>query len=498
MLLQFKVNKQHIYRVDSERPVADSKNYLFAHFDFETDEWNGITKSVNFWRKGKAITVILDDDGNTLVPWEVIKEGYFEVSCFGGDLVTNDRARVLVVRSGYKIGVAPKSPTPDAYAQIISNYERLNGIIKTDLSGDKFLSDDGSYKYVSGTSAISHIMVNGEEQVIVDKTVNIPVPTKNSQLQNDAGYLTEHQSLDDYYNREYIDIVIEGANQYVYDFIAQKKNIYPSVEHLNNAEYIATSDSLVINVPANYTGNDSGVIKSPQYNVLATNIPFDIQTEVNITCNNVRIEYYLLDADFNQVGSKQFYIEDGESVFKLRTEDSAVKYVRFSSFTVSNFTIGVAKSCSFSHFRLLKVFDNSIRSRIDNISSPVQYLELSTTPTYVTELAPATYIVSSKGILRNNPTLNTGFNVSIGVMIVVNSNGVATVFNGNVIIRLAQDTVSTDTSSRLCYYKTGSDIEALSFEKANNKVNAITSANKNSTTLYPSLKAITDYIDSKL
>lgn len=67
--------------------------------------------------------------------------------------------------------------------------------ITADTSG-KYLSNDGKKAYwaevQAGTeSKIDKIEVNGVEQPIVDKTVNIAVPTKMSQLDNDSGFITE-------------------------------------------------------------------------------------------------------------------------------------------------------------------------------------------------------------------------------------------------------------------------------------------------------------------
>ena len=41
--------------------------------------------------------------------------------------------------------------------------------------------------------------------------IKIPAPTKTSQLTNDSGYLTEHQSLDNYYTKEQTDSSINAA-----------------------------------------------------------------------------------------------------------------------------------------------------------------------------------------------------------------------------------------------------------------------------------------------
>ena len=73
--------------------------------------------------------------------------------------------------------------------------------INVDTSG-KYLSNDGKKAYwaevQTGTeSKIDKIEVNGVEQPIVDKTVNIIVPTKTSDLSNDSGYIT-NEALDGY------------------------------------------------------------------------------------------------------------------------------------------------------------------------------------------------------------------------------------------------------------------------------------------------------------
>lgn len=170
MVLQFKIYKQHIERCDHERPVANSQNYLKAHFEFMTDEWNDIIKSANFIKDDEVYTVLLDDNGDTIIPHEVLTAGYFEVSCFGGDLITNDLAKVRVIRSGYKQGVAPADPTPDVYSQIINGYNRLNDIIETDGDGKSYLNNKGEYfriEYIE--PKIDAITIGGNEADIDDK-----------------------------------------------------------------------------------------------------------------------------------------------------------------------------------------------------------------------------------------------------------------------------------------------------------------------------------------
>lgn len=124
MLIKFSAENQIIERLDKQRVVAKSRSYLFAHFDFKTDDWPGV-KTALFDHPGldKPIPAIIDSNNICLVPWEwlnVEEETNGEVSVFCSDRVTTNTAPVTIERSGYKKSAEPKPPTPDVYAQIIA------------------------------------------------------------------------------------------------------------------------------------------------------------------------------------------------------------------------------------------------------------------------------------------------------------------------------------------------------------------------------------------
>ena len=126
MKLFFNVTKQNLTRVDNFTVVADSKNYLKAHFQFLTDEWTG-TKTAIF-KKGDIVKKqLLDENGECDVPWEVIKSTCFTVSVFAGDLITTGEVTVRVADSGYtEDGEFAESPTPDVYNQILERLDNMN------------------------------------------------------------------------------------------------------------------------------------------------------------------------------------------------------------------------------------------------------------------------------------------------------------------------------------------------------------------------------------
>jgi hypothetical protein len=128
--LVFYVRNQHIQRTDRFYPVKQSKNYLYATFQFGTKEWEGKIKSAIFSGEGiDPITVILEYD-RCLIPWEVLECNMFTVSVFAGDLITVDTAEVRMYNTGYVEGKTPTEPTQTVYQQLIEKAEEVKGIFE--------------------------------------------------------------------------------------------------------------------------------------------------------------------------------------------------------------------------------------------------------------------------------------------------------------------------------------------------------------------------------
>ena len=124
--LNFEITHQHINRVDTEKPVADSKHYLYAHFDFLTKEWENKVVTAIFTKDEHSYHMLLDATHDCLVPWEVIKEGNFYVSCFCDDLITVNKSRVFIRPSGYvEDGENTEPPTPNIYDQLTQQFGEL-------------------------------------------------------------------------------------------------------------------------------------------------------------------------------------------------------------------------------------------------------------------------------------------------------------------------------------------------------------------------------------
>lgn len=122
-VLKFVVNNQIIERTDTFVPVRSSKNYLYAEFDFQTNDWNGKSKTVLF-RSGdnEPVPVLLGETNTCLVPAEVLTGTSFSVSIIAGNLITANMVVVKLYESGYKTGDIPE-PSETLYEQLMTAFD---------------------------------------------------------------------------------------------------------------------------------------------------------------------------------------------------------------------------------------------------------------------------------------------------------------------------------------------------------------------------------------
>lgn len=132
--------------------------------------------------------------------------------------------------------------------------------VTADTSG-KYLSNDGKKAYwaevQTGTeSKIDKIEVNGVEQPIVDKTVNIAVPTKTSDLSNDSGYIT-NEALDGYAKTDDIPTKTSQLNNDA-NYITAAQAPVQSVNNKTGAVTLSAAD--VSAIPSTLTGTAGQVL----------------------------------------------------------------------------------------------------------------------------------------------------------------------------------------------------------------------------------------------
>lgn len=122
-ILKFVVNNQIIERTDTFVPVRSSKNYLYAEFDFQTDDWNSKSKTVLF-RSGDndPVPVLLGETNTCLVPAEVLTGTTFSASIIAGNLITANMVVVKLYESGYRTGDIPE-PSETLYEQLMTAFD---------------------------------------------------------------------------------------------------------------------------------------------------------------------------------------------------------------------------------------------------------------------------------------------------------------------------------------------------------------------------------------
>lgn len=111
-MLEFKLDNQRLaLLLTGVTVVADSQDYLQAHFTFSED-WNDVIKIALFSRDEENIRVALDENDTVVVPYRVLRGGgSFDISVFGNNqqnadnkVITSSVVTIPVRPSGLKDG----------------------------------------------------------------------------------------------------------------------------------------------------------------------------------------------------------------------------------------------------------------------------------------------------------------------------------------------------------------------------------------------------------
>lgn len=179
--------------------------------------------------------------------------------------------------------------------------------VNADTSG-KYLSNDGKKVYwaevQAGTeSKIDKIEVNGVEQPIVDKTVNIVVPTKTSDLSNDSGYIT-NEALDGYATKAELPTKVSQLendskfiNESALDGYAKTADIPTKMSQLNNdSGYITAND-----VPVKSVDGATGDVVT---NAVKTTVQTLTDAQKQQARTNIGAGTSSFDGDYNSLTNK--------------------------------------------------------------------------------------------------------------------------------------------------------------------------------------------------
>ena len=324
--LEFAVSGQHIERVDDVQPVAKSREYIDAHFEFLSPEWEGI-KTAIFSSGNGAIRRPLDDNGNCVVPWEFWDAdrdltGYVSVFC--GDLVTADRAPVRMYQSGYQETDESREPTPDEYQQMVerveaitkecnelltklgkkvdSNYETLDAK-KANIADPVFTGSMSMGRKENSAVGIGSVALGLDIQAVGDYTIGVGVST--------------YAGCKAYYMKS-----IDMTAKIIY--LCKEKNTFPEMNTQDNTD--ASFDT-----PSYEIGDEFSIINGNHY-VLCAKI-------TSISNNAIG---YDVDLPFHSFDQDDFSELDGHTFFVPSKPNIGAVVITNSSFAsgVNNIAAG--------------------------------------------------------------------------------------------------------------------------------------------------------------
>ena len=159
-VIKFSLNKQKISLIDCPIIASNSKDYLYASFELESDDWVKPIVAIFISEEKVPFSVTLDDDNMCKVPWEVLQYGNkVEVSAVCGDLHTATSVAFSFENSGYREGNESLEPTPTIWSELSKKIESKQ---------DKLIAGDGIK--IEGNKISSVVNSNLEKELA--KSVN--------------------------------------------------------------------------------------------------------------------------------------------------------------------------------------------------------------------------------------------------------------------------------------------------------------------------------------
>lgn len=188
MVLDFQVNKQSLKRIDTNRPVENSANYLYAQFAFSGD-WQGTDKYAIFkWGEIILITPI-DENGICKVANDVIKASGFNLTVRGE--IANE---VVITSNSIFVGVTSTILSGGTEAPVrFINTETLN------------FTKDGDVLNIEipNTYGVS---------LTLDENGVVSLQGRNGEVLSQIDLPTEKIIKNVYYNEETQELVIQFEN----------------------------------------------------------------------------------------------------------------------------------------------------------------------------------------------------------------------------------------------------------------------------------------------
>lgn len=160
--IEFKATGSNLRRTDLNKVVAYTQNELSARFSLNSD-WDNLSPIVAVFSKdgGTCYDMVLDDNKECVVPWEVLSgKGILNVSLVGGNTLTSTEVEINVLGTG-QLGGLTSQPTDTLYRQLLSKHNE----VEADWESCKNLLDTYKSEVSASTSAINETRENAVSEL---------------------------------------------------------------------------------------------------------------------------------------------------------------------------------------------------------------------------------------------------------------------------------------------------------------------------------------------
>lgn len=154
-----KCQKNQARVLQTEPITSGSSNVYVVRFEL-SEEWDPLTATAVFMAENRIVNVLLDEDRECMVPWEVMQYAGAQVmvGVFGtmnGDVILPTIwASMGNLQQGVTTGVYPSNPTPSIYQQIVDEIKRVKDQME---HGIPYAIDGIVNNTVTNTNDLSHL-----------------------------------------------------------------------------------------------------------------------------------------------------------------------------------------------------------------------------------------------------------------------------------------------------------------------------------------------------
>lgn len=312
-MFQIENGREHFWQWDlNQRLIVDDASINEVHFSNRTDD-------------GSLICEVFEEDGKRLVNVpNILLQDIWDIRVYAYCV---DYTKIEEKFKVYKRG----KPADYVYTETeIKDYDDLkarvdeierNGVSQEAVNAavsdyltkhpiETGATPEEAAQIEANKNAIAQLETNKATKEYVDTAVAaINIPTKVSAFENDAGYLTQHQSLDDYALKSYVEEAISAIPQPDLSSYALKTEI-PDVSNLATKAEIS---GFITEIPAEYVTETE--LNAKGY---LTEIPTEYVTDSELEAKGYLTEHQSLGNYYTKAETNNL-IPD-VSGFALKTE----------------------------------------------------------------------------------------------------------------------------------------------------------------------------------